>query len=507
VSEDITPAAQRREWLLATQSFAYWIDTYGHLYDATARTWTPMHLWASQLPVADALQEHRLVVMLKARQLGMSWLTVGYALWLMLFRPEATALLFSKRDDEAVHLLNFRLRGMYERLPDWMRARREVQSNAHELRLSNGSAALAFPTTGGRSYTATIAVIDEADHAENLDGLLDAVKPTIDGGGSLVLLSTVNKDRPGSPFQRIYRAARQGANDYHPIFLPWRARPDRDAAWYESVKRDVLARTGALDALHQEYPATEIEALAGRTLDRRFPAAWIERAGRGIDGQGPRVEDPAALAAGMDGLPGVQVFEAPAARRSYVMGVDPAEGNPHSDESVACVIDADTGDQVALLAGRFEPGHFAAYLHAVAEAYAAGVLVERNNHGHAVLLALAEAGMAEAGAACGRAAVLPGLDGRPGWLTAPRSKTLAFNAAAELLSGGSPQIRDAETLQQLMDVRGATLSAAPGGRDDRAMAWVLAVAAARFGEQETGEGLSVAIPPVDRFDVRETGGW
>ena len=30
-----------------------------------------------------------------------------------------------------------------------------LRDNTHELRLSNGSAALVFPTTGGRSYTAT----------------------------------------------------------------------------------------------------------------------------------------------------------------------------------------------------------------------------------------------------------------------------------------------------------------------------------------------------------------
>jgi hypothetical protein len=51
-------------------------------------------------------------------------------------------------------LLNFRLRGMYDRLPPLIRARAVVRDNAHEFRLSNGSAALAFPTTGGRSYTA-----------------------------------------------------------------------------------------------------------------------------------------------------------------------------------------------------------------------------------------------------------------------------------------------------------------------------------------------------------------
>ena len=224
-------------------------------------------------------------VMLKARQLGMSWLTVGFALWLMLFRPAATVLLFSKRDDEAVHLLNFRLRGMYDRLPRPLQAAAIVRDNAHEFRLSNGSAALAFPTTGGRSYTASLAIVDEADFVggaagDDLDSLLNAVKPTVDAGGRLILLSTVDKSRPESAFKRIYRAAasrRNGAagGGWAPIFLPWDARPGRTLQWYAEQADDVRARTGGLDDLYQEYPATEAEALAPRAVDKIFRAEWL----------------------------------------------------------------------------------------------------------------------------------------------------------------------------------------------------------------------------------------
>ena len=51
------------------------------------------------------LEQQCLTVILKARQLGLSWLVVGWALWLMLFQPAATVLFFSKRDQEAVLLL------------------------------------------------------------------------------------------------------------------------------------------------------------------------------------------------------------------------------------------------------------------------------------------------------------------------------------------------------------------------------------------------------------------
>ena len=262
-------------WLACSRSPAFFLDGFGHVYDPLARGWTRFRLWPAQAQALQQLAGHRLAVVLKARQLGMSWLTVGFGLWQMLFRPAATVLLFSQRDDEAVHLLTFRLRGMYDRLPPLFRARAVVRDNAHEFRLSNGSAALAFPTTGGRSYTASLAIVDEADHTDDLDGLLNAVKPTIDAGGRLVLLSTVDKSRPESPLKRIYRAAVAGENDYAPIFLPWHSHPGRTPEWYAEQARDIRARTGGLDDLHQEYPATDLEALAPRAwISSSRPSGW-----------------------------------------------------------------------------------------------------------------------------------------------------------------------------------------------------------------------------------------
>jgi hypothetical protein len=179
-----------------------------------------------------------------------------------------------------------------------------------------------------------------------------------------------------------------------------------------------------------------------------------------------------------------------------VIGADPAEGNPQSDESAACVLDAVTGDQVAVWAGRFEPAVFAAGLERLGEWYGcAGVLIERNNHGHAVLLALRDGG----------ASVLRGLDGNPGWLTTAKGKAICVDAGADLLRDGGPRIRDPETLRQLIAFSGSSLSAPPGDHDDRAISWCLAAAAARYCAG--GTCLSAIIPPDDEIDIRETEGW
>ena len=127
------------------------------------------------------MEASRLTVILKARQLGLTLLVLGFALWLMLFHPAATVLIFSRRDEEAVDLLKVRLRGLYELSPAWLKVQAFVTDNDHEWHWSNGSRVLAFPSTGGDSYTATLVLVDEADLVPDLAKLLSSVKPTIDG--------------------------------------------------------------------------------------------------------------------------------------------------------------------------------------------------------------------------------------------------------------------------------------------------------------------------------------
>jgi len=70
-------ALDRATWLACSASPAFFIDRYGHLYDAQARAWTRFRLWPAQAQALRTLAAHRLVVVLKARPLGMTWLAVG----------------------------------------------------------------------------------------------------------------------------------------------------------------------------------------------------------------------------------------------------------------------------------------------------------------------------------------------------------------------------------------------------------------------------------------------
>lgn len=246
------------EWHLCNKSYLYFIQEYCFIYDPVSKDWIPFHLWPFQVDTLDAIHTHQLVIILKARQLGLTWLVLAYFLWLMLFRPISHVLLFSLREIEAIDLASDnRLRGMYARLPAWMK--QKVTGDDKKLfKLANESTARAFATGTGDSYQAGGALVDEADLIPDLDNMIGRIKPTIDAGGKLILLSRVDKRTPKSPFKTLFRAAQLGQNSYHPIFIPWHAHPGRDADWYDKQKRDMISQ----DDLWEQYPATEQEALA-----------------------------------------------------------------------------------------------------------------------------------------------------------------------------------------------------------------------------------------------------
>jgi hypothetical protein len=189
------------------------------------------------------------------------------------------------------------------------------------------------------------------------------------------------------------------------------------------MRADVLARTGSLDELHEQYPASDAEALAPRSQDKRIPWTWLE----------PCYQDAEPLT-GEDfpALPSLTVFERPVPGRRYVAGADPAEGNPNSDESATCFMDAETGRQVAVLAGLLDPPVFASQTAVVCRWYGGEgrrcpLLVERNNHGHAVLLWLKDNAK--------DVKLLTGRDDKPGWLSKAPWASRCSTTPAPIRSG------------------------------------------------------------------------
>jgi hypothetical protein len=460
-SATLEPTSIAVEWCTCAESPAYFVGTYCRIYDPQVKGWVPFTLWPAQVRTLRSIHQNQLSIILKSRQLGISWLAMAYALYLMIFQPVATISIFSRREEEAVYMLGTdRMRGMYKRLPGWMKVRDVVTDNDKRWELSTGSVARAFPTTSGDGYVNTLAIADEFDLVEDQDRLMNAVKPTISAGGKMILLSRPDKARPQTFFKQTYRAAIEHENNWSPIFLPWNARPDRTQAWYEGEVADSLSSTGSLDSVYEQYPATEEEALSPLSLNKRIAEAWLKQCYERLG--------PLELPFEAPPIPELKLFRLPVYGHNYVIGADPAQGNPTSDDSSATVLDRVTGEEVASIAGKFQPAVFASHISLIsAYFYNAAAMVERNNHGHAVIMWLADH--------AGEVPLLAGHDNQPGWHSTSVGKALLYNTAADAFRERDTRLHNQATYLQLASIEGATLRAPEGEMDDLADGYALAL--------------------------------
>ncbi|MBX9623796.1 MAG: hypothetical protein K2X82_08270 [Gemmataceae bacterium] len=483
-----------------TASPFHFIDRYCQVYaaDKEGGRWVPFRLWPAQVRPLQLIVNNPLSIHLKARQLGLTWLCLGYALHNLLFLDGATVLLFSRRDTEAMDLMR-RLKGMFDRLPDWLKPTgsytrsglRRSGESGHQWLLPNGGRAMAFPTSAGDSYTASLAIVDEADLIPDLNKLLGAVKPTIDGGGKLVLVSRSDKSHPDSPFKRIYRGAAAGANGWAGCFLPWYSHPGRTWPWYRAQVADSLARTFSLDAVHEQYPATDEEALAAAELDKRFPGLILQHARdfreplpAGVpvrvwysDSKTRQVVDKS-----LRPMEGLRVYERPVPGVSYTLGGDPAQGLPGGNDSALVLVRDDTLAEVLHLRGKLDPRSLGRAAAEVVDFYRTPpgckctFAVERNNHGHAVVSFWRD----NVDQGTYDASMWRDADRQPGWDQTGAKKELMYHRAADAVVAGRAKIRSPDLYQQVAGLEAATLSAPEGSpvNDDSAVAWGLAVAVA-----------------------------
>jgi len=117
-------------------------------HETTAGT-VRFRLWPEQVELMGTLLTERLVLILKARQLGISWVVCGYVIWLALLHANQAIYLFSKRHKDAKELIR-RIKALYHRLPAQLRDRLPKigdKDNVGEIVFANGSRIESMPDT------------------------------------------------------------------------------------------------------------------------------------------------------------------------------------------------------------------------------------------------------------------------------------------------------------------------------------------------------------------------
>ena len=324
----------------------------------------PFHLWDFQEKTLNDFKGHKLNVILKARQLGLSTLTAGYSLWMMTFHEDKNILVIATKQDTAKNLVT-KVRVMHANLPTWLK-QSCVEDNKLSLRYRNGSQvkAVASSDEAGRSEALSLLVLDEAAFIENIDRIWAAASQTLSTGGQCIALSTPNG--VGNWFHKTWIEAEDGLSGWNFIKLHWTIHPERGEEWRQ--KQDTLLGPSLAaqecDCSFITSGQTVIDGMIIEEYRETQIKEPIER--RGFDSN-------------------MWVWEYPDYSKDYVVSADVSRGDG-SDFSAFHVFDIEQMEQVAEYKGKIGTKDFGNLCVNTATEYNNALLVvENNNIGWATL--------------------------------------------------------------------------------------------------------------------------
>lgn len=370
------------------------------------------------------------VIVLKARQVGISFTAALLVAHEALFRPGSLSLIVSRDQGAAAHFLSV----VYDVLAGLEHPPVLEKSGMFQAQLDNGSRIVSQPSTSkaGRGYAATLVVLDEFAFAEYSNKILKAVSPTLArANGRLLVISTPNG--PAGTFYRLWQGVEGGTWSRHEV--PWTACPLFDAAW--------------ADRTRPNYTASDFAS--------EFECSFSESGG-------VAVFDAADVDAMRDGWLGEQP---PVYGREYVAGVDVGR---RKDATVITVVDTTEQPWQVVQYRRLERAPYAqiaSEIARVSEEYDGGaVYIESNGIGDPILEGLLD----------------EGLNVRP-FLTTAKSKANALTLLARcveqrLLKAGADQLLSELKTYRWDDqaiVQDSVMSAAiaVAAAEERKSTWVL----------------------------------
>lgn len=223
-------------------------------------------MWEEQRKALRTMASNKHTIILKARQLGLTWLVLHYALHLLLFTPGRVCVGVSQTEDYAKELVS-RMAFMLSQMPELIADRDHqpegwngpvfykttlnlVIDRRDGMAVSEFKCFASSPSVG-RSITADLLIMDEWAFQAFAREIWASAFPIINrpNSGQVIGISTIER---GSLFEELFL---DDCNDFAKVFIPWDADPRRDKEWYEKSKANLHEK------MTSEYPKTIEEAL------------------------------------------------------------------------------------------------------------------------------------------------------------------------------------------------------------------------------------------------------
>lgn len=334
---------QQAEFLRCQDDPKYFINTYGYMMgkelDGTATGRIPFKTFRYQDDSIDLFLSEDAVIILKARQLGLSWTVAAYALWLAMFHKYQRILIISINETESQVFLE-KVKFIFDNLPDWLKPsifkRNETTlwfgvKKSYDSDECGGlnSRIDSIPTSknAGSSRSLNLLIIDEAAKVEYMSLIWKSAQPALSAtGGKAILVSTMTTEPTGEFFEQVWNEAEEDKNDFCNFFIPFNAFPGRDDEWLKRQlrKMPVSERVRA----KQEYPRTPEEAfqaMGGKYFDIE-ELKWHKQYLQKPKAVGYLVEMNGVIELRENEEGTVTIYEWPEPDEEYVVGGDPAEG-------------------------------------------------------------------------------------------------------------------------------------------------------------------------------------
>jgi len=341
-------------------------------------------LYPFQKRIVNCLNTRRFNILRKFRQAGCTTIVAAYALWMIVFRPNATVAIISKDDEAAKEVLE-RIKIAYDELHPFIKkhiASKKYRSS-HKLVLSNGSKVLAKAPSkeAGRSLSANLLILDEAAFIEHIETIYSAAYPTLSTGGSCFVLSTVNGI--GNWYYHIWKDAERGLNEYHPIEIKWQDHPEyKKQEGYEDLYEMMEKRWS---------PPINVDEWENITKKNIGPKKWLQEYECEFLGTGDTYVDSEILRYLRLNVKEdyyikynnrMRVWEDPNPNYEYLISVDTALGGGRNN-SAFHIINLYNGKQVAeFYSNKTSINEFAAIINEVGLEYNLALIVpERNTIG------------------------------------------------------------------------------------------------------------------------------
>lgn len=395
--EKLTRKEKERKLLLlrekakrnVAKSFFYFISNFCYIIDKNTKEAIKFKLWPAQEKILPYILKSMLLIILKARQLGLTWICAAYVLWYTGTKRNRLVVVISAKGEWAVEFLE-RVYFMLHRLPHWLfphvkKDITEVLTFQYEDGSESTVKSLATTESGAQSKTPDLLILDETCWNPYIKEIFMASKPGIDAaGGRIILISNSIKFAPGWGWTRdIYTSAMKGLNKFKRIFMPWQDRPDRP----EDFRARQLMEAMNEDEFSLQYPESEEEAIS--TLTGSYFGKTLAKHKDFVRGELGRIEN-GLFEPDKRGI--IEVWEAPYSSQKgyegaiwtnrYAIGTDVSEGLGLT-YSVAYVIDRVTDQFVTRMRSNLVDAHeWAGMLHDLSKYYDNALLcVERTGAG------------------------------------------------------------------------------------------------------------------------------